>query len=161
MTTKTVALEGSVPVLLVDSNVLIYAWDRDSPAKQARAIAVLKTIADARAGSLSTQVLGETYRGLTRRIKSALSDDQAAEHMRDLAASWLTHDFTVRVALEALRGAVRHGFPYWDAQLWATARLNQIPIVLSEDFSDGSEVEGVRFMNPFADTFDIEPLLSR
>jgi predicted nucleic acid-binding protein len=159
MTTMMAARGGSAPVLLVDSNVLIYAWDRDLPSKQARAIAVLKAIADAQAGALSTQVLGETYRGLTRRIKSRLPEDQAADHMRDLAAAWPTHDITVRVALEALRGALRHRFPYWDAQLWATARLNQIPIVLSEDFSDGSEIEGVRFVDPFADAFDLDSLL--
>jgi predicted nucleic acid-binding protein len=159
MTPKMAASEGFASVLLVDSNVLIYAWDRDFPAKQARAISVLRAIADAQAGALSAQVIGETYRGLTRRIKNALPDKEAAENMRDFAASWPVHDVTVRVALEALRGTVRHGFPYWDAQLWATARLNQIPFVLSEDFSDGSEVEGVRFMNPFADAFDIEPLL--
>jgi len=42
-----------------------------------------------------------------------------------------------------------HGFSYWDAQIWATARLNQIPIVLSEDFAHGRRIEGVRFLNPF------------
>ena len=160
MTTKTAAREGSASVLLVDSNVLIYAWDRDAPAKQARAIAVLKAIAHAGDGALSTQVLGETYRGLTRRIKASLPGDEAAAHMRDLAASWPTHDITVAIALEALRGAVRHRFPYWDAQLWATARLNRISVVLSEDFSDGSEVEGVRFANPFAENFDLDAILA-
>jgi len=159
MTTMMAARESTTPVLLVDSNVLIYAWDRDSPSKQATAIRVLKAIADAKAGALSTQVLGETYRGLTRRINSTLPDSQAAGYMRDLAAAWPIHDVTVRIALEALRGAVRHRFPYWDAQLWATARLNQIPVVLSEDFSDGSEVDGVRFLNPFADAFNIDSLL--
>lgn len=51
---------------------------------------------------------------------------------------------------EAVRGVIEHNFSYWDAQIWATARLNQIPIVLSEDFSHRRLVEGVRFINPFA-----------
>jgi len=37
----------------------------------------------------------------------------------------------------------------WDAQIWAAARLNQIPVVVSEDFNSGSMTEGVRFVNPF------------
>jgi hypothetical protein len=38
----------------------------------------------------------------------------------------------------------------------AAARLNQIPVVFSEDFSDGPVVEGVRFANPFCAGFRIE-----
>jgi predicted nucleic acid-binding protein len=41
----------------------------------------------------------------------------------------------------------------WDAQIWATARLNQIPVVLSEDFSDGAVIEGIRIVNPFTVSF--------
>jgi hypothetical protein len=35
-----------------------------------------------------------------------------------------------------------------------------VPYVLSEDFSDGALLEGVRFLNPFAARFDLA-LLSR
>jgi predicted nucleic acid-binding protein len=31
----------------------------------------------------------------------------------------------------------------------ATAKLNQIPRVLSEDFQRGRRIEGVKFLNPF------------
>jgi len=37
-----------------------------------------------------------------------------------------------------------------DAQVWATAKLNQIPVVLSQGFASGSVIEGVQFENPFA-----------
>ena len=48
---------------------------------------------------------------------------------------------------------------YYDAQLWATARLNQVPIIFSEDFAAGSVVEGVRFVNPFAEGFALNSWL--
>ena len=35
----------------------------------------------------------------------------------------------------------------------APVRLNQVPIIFSEDFAAGSVVEGVRFVNPFAEEF--------
>lgn len=59
------------------------------------------------------------------------------------------------MVLEALRGVRVHQMPYWDAQLWATARLNQIPVIFSEDFSTGATLEGVRFVNPLMETFDL------
>jgi len=31
---------------------------------------------------------------------------------------------------------------------WATARLNQIPLIYSEDFKSNTIIEGIRFMNP-------------
>jgi len=46
-----------------------------------------------------------------------------------------------------------HQLPYWDAQIWAAARLNQVPIIFSEDFNAGAVLEGVRFVDPFADDF--------
>jgi predicted nucleic acid-binding protein len=49
---------------------------------------------------------------------------------------------------------------YYDAQIWACARVNRIPLVLSEDFADGTVVEGVRFANPFAEGFDLDALLA-
>jgi len=50
----------------------------------------------------------------------------------------------------------QHKLAYWDAQLWATARLNQIPVIFSEDFQSGGTIEGVKFINPLASDFNLE-----
>jgi predicted nucleic acid-binding protein len=42
-------------------------------------------------------------------------------------------DVTRLITLEAIRGVEAYKFGFWDAQIWATARLNQI----SEVYSDG------------------------
>jgi predicted nucleic acid-binding protein len=46
---------------------------------------------------------------------------------------------------------------YYDAQIWATARLNQIPTIFTEDFEHARRVEGVQFLNPLLPTFDLAP----
>jgi predicted nucleic acid-binding protein len=43
----------------------------------------------------------------------------------------------------------RHGLSFWDALIWAAAHENGVPIIYSEDFQHGRELEGVRFINPF------------
>ncbi len=58
--------------------------------------------------------------------------------------------------LEAARGVRDHRFSFWDAQIWTTARLNQLPLVFSEDFNPGQVTEGVRFVDPFAADFQLE-----
>ncbi len=60
------------------------------------------------------------------------------------------------VVLEALRGVRDHQLSYYDAQVWATARLNQVPVIFSEDFKPNATLEGVRFVNPFASDFVLE-----
>ena len=43
-----------------------------------------------------------------------------------------------------------------NAQIWASAKLNQISLVLSEDFNVGGTIEGVQFVNPFVGDFRVE-----
>ena len=40
-------------------------------------------------------------------------------------------------------------------QIWATARLNQVPTIFTEDFTNGRRVEGVQFLNPLLPAFDL------
>lgn len=141
--------------VLVDTNVLVYAYDRSEPAKQAQALHVLSDLQANRAGLLSVQVLIEFYNAVTRRISQPLTPQQADERIRNLAVAWPVLDITPLIALEAVRGALQHQMPIWDAQVWATARLNQIPAIFSEDFSDGALTEGIRMVNPFAAAFQV------
>ena len=49
----------------------------------------------------------------------------------------------------ALTAVEQHRLSFWDALIWATARDADVRVILSEDFQDGREIEGVRFVNPF------------
>jgi predicted nucleic acid-binding protein len=58
--------------------------------------------------------------------------------------------------LEALRGVRHYKIQFWDAQIWAAARLNQIPTLFSQDFNPGAVLEGVEFVNPYSGTFRLQ-----
>ncbi|HEX9117241.1 MAG TPA: PIN domain-containing protein [Anaerolineae bacterium] len=141
--------------ILVDTNVVVYAYDRSEPAKQAQALTVLNELAGSRAGVLSAQVLSEFFNAVTRRIVDPLTFEEAYARVRNLMLAWPVLDITPLIVLEAARGAVQHQMRIWDAQIWATARLNQIPVIFSEDFSDGAVVEGIRTVNPFGRQFQM------
>jgi predicted nucleic acid-binding protein len=57
------------------------------------------------------------------------------------------------VVLEAARGVRDHQLSYFDAQIWATARLNQVPTIFTEDFEHQRRLEGVQFLNPLLPEF--------
>ena len=149
----------TVTNLLVDTNVLVYAYDRSEPVKQKRALEILDALAKAEIGVLSAQVLSEFFNSVTRKIVSPLSVADAYERVKNYVAAWTILDLTELVVLEAARGVRDHQFSLWDAQIWAVARLNQIPLVLTEDFQTGAVVEGVRFLNPFEPAFDLRAVL--
>jgi predicted nucleic acid-binding protein len=139
--------------ILVDTNVLVYAYDRAEPEKQRRALQVLGGLARAGTGCLSAQVLSEFFVNVSRKIAAPLSLDQAAERVEHYEQLWPVFEVTAQTVLEAVRGVREHSLSFWDAQIWAAAHLNQVSVVFSEDFNPGAVVEGVRFVDPFADGF--------
>lgn len=68
----------------IDTNVLVYLFDNDSPEKQARARQLLED--EAANIVLSTQVLGEFYVTVTRELASPLPPNLARDAVDDLCA---------------------------------------------------------------------------
>jgi predicted nucleic acid-binding protein len=52
---------------------------------------------------------------------------------------------------DAIRVHREHGISFWDGMLWSVTRRAGARILLSEDFQDGRDLEGVRFVDPFAE----------
>ena len=139
--------------VFVDTNVLVYAYDRSEPEKQARAVDVLDNLVQSGAGLISAQVLAEFYVTITRKLSVPLTTAQAYESLKNYLNAWSIVETNGLIVLEAARGVRDYQLNYWDAQVWAAARLNQCQIVLSEDFNSGTVLEGVRFVNPFDPIF--------
>lgn len=134
--------------VLLDTNILVYIYDPLDAAKQAQAIAITDRLIRFGKAVISTQVMGEFFMATTRSRRLLLTPTEAIERMRIYLSACHVVDITRLITLEAIRGVETHNFQFWDAQIWATARLNQIEEIYSEDFASGSMVEGVRFTNP-------------
>ncbi len=147
---------------LIDTNVLVYGFDGAAPAKQATALGLIARLGrrgpDGPMAALPAQVLAEFARVATGRLRPPLAPDDVFEQVRLYEQVFPVIALTAAVVLEAVRGLRDHGFPYYDAQIWAVARLHRIPVVLSEDFASGSTLDGAAFVNPFALEFDIASL---
>lgn len=145
-----------MPPILIDTNVVLYLYDHSQPVKQYRARDVLDQLELNGSGRLSVQCLAEFFSVATRKLSPRLTPAQALHQIGLFVRLWPVYELTPMIVLEAGRGVRDHQFSYYDAQIWATARLNQVPIIFSEDFSEGSILEGVRFVNPFSPGFTIE-----
>jgi len=143
---------------LVDTNVLVYAYDPREPDRQARAAACLRRLVASRQGALSAQVLSEFFWVATRRLDPPLSVPQAERSLTNYLRSWPVYPITGQAVLEAVRGVQQYRFAYWDALIWAVAKLNGVLTILTEDQPSSRLIEGVRFLNPLHQAFDLAQL---
>ena len=146
--------------VFVDTNVFVYLYDLLEPEKCRQAVALVENLVNNDNGAISTQVMVEFVSVVTRKLKAPLTPAEAYTRVEELIQTWQVIEVTPLTVLEAVRGVRDYGFSIWDAQIWATARLNGIRLVLSEDFNTGATVEGVRFLNPFVPGFNFEAAIS-
>jgi predicted nucleic acid-binding protein len=144
----------NVERVLLDTNVLVYARDRNEPRKGAFAQQLLQSVFAAGRPMLSTQILSEFFWAVTRKIPLPLALDEAVAETRRLIALTSVVPLTSALIDEALEAVSSHGIPLWDAQILAAASIHGASIVLSEDFQHRQKIRGVTFLNPFADDFD-------
>jgi predicted nucleic acid-binding protein len=148
-----------MPPILIDTNLLIYLYDPNQPDKQNQSERVLEQLELTRSGRLSVQALAEFFSVATRKLSPSLTSAEALDQVTLFTRLWPVFNLTPMIVMEAGRGVRDHKLSYYDAQVWATARLNQLSVVFSEDFRDGSILEGVRFVNPFSSKFPLEKWL--
>ena len=143
-------------VYLVDTNVFIYGYTNQDPYKARLAQQLLEDIASEGIGCVSTQVLNEVFSKLSQGVQDRGELSAIESHVAGIADRWVVLNTTAATVRLAMRAAVLHQFSYWDSLIWAAARLNGVPYVITEDSSHRQRIEGVTFLNPFADDFVLE-----
>jgi predicted nucleic acid-binding protein len=141
--------------VLIDTNILIYAHQPSETVKYESALRTIDTLVTSGLGRLSAQILAEFLSATTRGRRPILAIDDALRQATLLADALPVFEQTRLIVLEAGRGVRDHQLSYFDAQIWATARLNQVPTIFTEDFTNGRRLEGVQFLNPLMPAFDL------
>ncbi len=145
-------MEGKV---LVDSGILIAAYERTQAERQEQALQLLDHLVKTGTGVVSPQVLAEFFVAVTEKISVPLGLLEACDRMQRYQQLLTVVDLTPAMALDAARGVRLYQLNFWDAQIWATARLSQICVVCTDTAPAGSMIEGIRFLNPFSKTFQL------
>lgn len=141
---------------MVDTNILVYAYDIKEPQKQAIAIALTEQLARESRLAISVQSLNEFYRVVTSPRKAIQMPHERAESIiNTLCQVAMVISLTPEIVALALRGVKRFRLAFWDALIWAAAKEHSVPVVYSEDFNNGATLDGVSFINPFWGDGDI------
>lgn len=131
----------------LDTNVLVYALDRQAGSRHLRARSIIEAAATADCW-LTLQSISEFYAVASRKRLASTAEVQAQ------AQDWLDLFRTATASADAVRAALATAAAgrasYWDALLLATAGEAGCTAVLTEDLAGGSVLLGVRVINPFA-----------
>jgi predicted nucleic acid-binding protein len=133
----------------VDTNVLVYAFDKSSSPKKRIAQRLMNRLMTEDTLRVSTQVLQELFVTLTRKVSQRCSSEEAQAVLEDLTA-WplMVVDYAaIRAAVELADGA---RLSFWDALVVVAAARAGAAVLYTEDLHDGQEILGVRISNPFA-----------
>ena len=132
----------------VDTNVLVYAYDRAAGAKRDLARDLLEALWNEGRGVLSTQVLQEFYVNIRRKTRPPVPQEEA----RALVADYLVWDPVVNdgaTVIEAIDVGHRYQLSLWDALIVVAARKGDASVLYSEDLDHGQTFGSVQVLNPF------------
>ncbi|MGP8199710.1 MAG: PIN domain-containing protein [Limisphaerales bacterium] len=130
----------------LDTNILLYAYDQDAPAKRSVALRLVEQGWSALGQTaISVQVLEEMHVNLEKR---GVGKPEAAQIIRDYAP-WPVVDNSLKILLTALDEQTRWGLSLWDALILAAARASGASEIFTEDFNHGQDYGGIRAVNPF------------
>lgn len=135
---------------LVDTNILVYCFDRRDPAKRAAARDLLRRGAADQSICIPHQALIEFVSVVTGQTRGPLlSPEEATRQAEGFIADFHVLYPNELVFRTALWGKATYQMPWFNAHLWAYAEHYSLAEIISEDFQDGRMYGRVRVRNPF------------
>ncbi len=136
--------------LFLDTNILVYAYDKHEPQKQRKAQELLTDGIEQENLFLSVQVLGEFFNVVTRHIPQPMTPDEAKEIINTLSILPV-QEIDLAMVNRAIDTHKAYQISYWDALIVSAAERAGCMMILSEDLSDGQTYHKILVRNPFKD----------
>lgn len=143
-------MNGDKKLQFVDTNILVYCYNKTEPLKHQKAYLLLSHLWDSGNGALSIQVLQEFYVVVTQKVANRLSAETAMQVIEDLS-NWKCHVPAIPDITAAIFIQQKNAISFWDAMIIGSAKKLGAEIVWSEDLNHNQLYEGIRVRNPFVE----------
>ena len=141
-------MTGDSELFLIDTNILVYSYDKDEPSKRSKAEELLsKCFSGDVPLAISNQNLAEFVYVTTR--KSKLSFDRAMVNVNDISNSknFMKLNYDADTIILAIKIASEFKTPFWDSLLAATMKENGIFNIYTENVND-FKMPWIKAVNP-------------
>jgi predicted nucleic acid-binding protein len=132
----------------VDTNILVYAEDKDADRKHGQAVELIRSLWERGDGVLSVQVLQEFFVTVTKKLKKPVKIENAAKIVEQYL-TWHVVENTGGLLLAAIRRMGTHRLSFWDALVVEAAIGAGCEVLYSEDLAEGQRFGQVQVVNPF------------
>ena len=134
----------------LDTNVLIYLFDKTDVSKRLRAEHLIQSGVREGTGHISYQVVQEAVSVIIKKLHATTA--QAHQFLEDaLIPLWLVNP-TGRLYRNGLDIVRRYKFSFYDRLIVAAALDDRCEILYGEDLQDGQRIERFAIVNPFDST---------
>lgn len=138
--------------VFIDTNILVYALDKNDERKRTTARAILGESLDEHQLVISTQVLKEFYVVATSKLRAD-----------PIVVKGIIHSFgnmeivnnDLELVEQAIDISVVNRISFWDSLIVAAAEKARCEYIMSEDLNAGQSYRGIVVVNPFKDGFNI------
>ena len=130
----------------LDSNVLAYAQDKDSPDKRKISRKLIEELGRSGNGVISTQVMQEFYVAATRKLAV---DALAAKNVLKTFSVFEIVQVTPELIQDAVDCSILNVLSFWDALVLVAASAAGCSTLYTEDMNAGQTVLGLKLQNPF------------
>jgi predicted nucleic acid-binding protein len=133
----------------LDTNVFVYTFDANAPAKAKTATQLIRRAANSGEGIISYQVVQEFFNVALRRFPQPMTVAEAEQYLITVLRPLLAVHSSPTIYLEALRISEKHRLSWYDSLIVAAALEGGCEKIYSEDLQHGHKIEGMRIENPF------------
>lgn len=131
--------------IFIDTNILVYTFDRYDAGKQKRCRELMQLVTDNHIGVISTQVMQEFYVAATNKlaadpilIKNIL---KSFKHLEIVI-------ITPELIDNAIDIQITNKLSFWDSLIIASAEHAKCQQLWTEDLNHGQIIRGVKIINP-------------
>lgn len=139
-------------IQLLDSNVLIYAYDSSEKEKHIIAKTLLANCwKRKKMYALSVQNLSELFVVATKKITNPVSQDEMKQNIQDIISfsNFNILDINKDSIFRAMNISTEHGISYWDALIASVMKENNVYNIVTENDKDFKKINWLKVINPF------------
>lgn len=138
-------------IILVDSNILIYAHDKLDIEKHNKSVKILEKCWNKELKlAVSTQNLSEFYVVVTKKFKLPIEKNIANNIIRKIIEyeNWKKIIIKETSIIKAMEFSEKYNMGYWDALIAATMIENNITTIYTENVKDFEKIKELKVINP-------------
>jgi predicted nucleic acid-binding protein len=135
--------------VFLDTNIFVYTFDLNAPAKAAMAASLIRSALQSQNGFISYQVVQEFFNVALRRFAQPMSAADAVQYLGTVLRPMLRIHSSQALFAEALNVKASAGLSWFDSIIVASALQAGCTRLLTEDLQHGRRFGSLCIENPF------------